>query len=977
MAKIIIALIAVTLIFGAAAQESATNSEKDAGVTEIDPKCLQNPRQLFFQGRRSGEGYFSNDGNNLIFQSEREPNNPFFQIYILDFVTGGTHRVSPGTGKTTCSFFKPETDEVLFASTHLDPDAEAKQKNQFELREAGKEKSYGWEYDEYFDIFASRRDGTGLRRLTETYGYDAEGAYSPDGSKIVFCSIRNGYPVDKLSDEDRERMENDPSYFAEIYIMDEDGGNQVRLTDWPGYDGGPFFTPDGRRIVWRHFDETGMLADIYTMRIDGTDRRRLTDFESMSWAPYFHPSGEYVIFASNKLGFSNFELFMVDALGTKEPVRVTFADGFDSLPVFSPNGKQLAWTSNRTANKKGQIFIAGWDHDAAVAALREAPVRSGAQEQPLTPEISAADLQTQVGYLASDRLEGRMTGSRGTQLASEYIAGYLEDNGLQPLGGDDSYYQTFPFTSGMNVVDDECRFQVTTSAGDSKPITGTVHEDFRPLAFSSSGTAEGDVVFAGYGLKVPGEGGEGYDSYTGLEVKDKIVLVLNYVPEDVEMERRQELNLYSGLRYKAMVARENGARAILVVTGPNSHDAGELVSIKFDRSSQSSGIVAASISGSIAEQMFAAAGKDLKEVQTGLDDENPHFGGTFDLPGVAVSVATAVERERSEDRNVIALIPPADDVKMVEYVIIGAHYDHIGHGEIGSLADKNGEGQIHNGADDNASGTALVMELAATFAEERASNPTAFRRGIIVALWSGEEMGLIGSSYFAENPPVPLENVVAYLNFDMVGRMKENKLTIQGVGSSNAWSGAIEKRNISAGFNLTLQSDPYLPTDASAFYPKGIPVLSFFTGVHDDYNKPSDDPETLEYDEMVRIAKFARSIIADLVIDPERPDYVKVEKSRQRTGMRGAVKAYLGTVPDFASEDVEGVKLSGVRAGGPADKGGVQGGDIIVEFAGQKITNIYDYTFALGGVKIGEPVTMVVLRDGERVTLTVVPEAKE
>jgi hypothetical protein len=464
-------------------------------------------------------------------------------------------------------------------------------------------------------------------------------------------------------------------------------------------------------------------------------------------------------------------------------------------------------------------------------------------------------------------------------------------------------------------------------------------------------------------------------------VKDKIVLALNYVPEGVDMERRQELNLYSGLRYKAMVARENGAKALLVVTGPNSHDAGELVSVKFDRSSQSSGIVAASISGDMAAQLLAAAGKDLKEVQTGLDDENPHFEGRFDLPGVRVTVSTAVEREKSEDRNVVAVIsptdPPAGGVGADEYVMIGAHYDHIGHGEIGSLADKDGEGQIHNGADDNASGTALVLELAAAFAEEREANPKAFRRGVIVALWSGEEMGLIGSSYFAENPPVPLENVIAYVNFDMVGRLRENKLTIQGVGSSSVWSGSLEKRNIAAGFNLTLQGDPYLPTDASAFYPKGIPVLSFFTGVHDDYNKPSDDPQTLEYDDMVRIAKFARAIIEDLVISPERPDYLKVEKSRQRTGMRGAVKAYLGTVPDFASEDVEGVKLSGVRAGGPADKAGVQGGDIIVEFAGQKITNIYDYTFALGGVKIGEPVTMVVLRDGDRVTLTVVPEAKE
>ncbi|UCG53829.1 MAG: M28 family peptidase [Candidatus Latescibacterota bacterium] len=967
---------------GAAATEGGQatgRSEPEQEKTESsgEAQFLKNTRQLIFTGKRAGEGYFSPDGNHLIFQSEREPGNPFFQIYTLDFETGETHRVSPGTGKTTCAFFRPGTDEVLFASTHLDPEAESKQKAEIEFRESGQKRRHAWDYDEHYDIFSSRRDGSDLKRLTEAFGYDAEGAYSPDGSLIVFCSTRDAYPIEDLSAEDRKQMENDAAYFAEIYVMDADGKNQVRLTDWPGYDGGPFFTPDGKRIVWRHFDESGMLADVYTMRIDGSDRRRLTNFESMSWAPYFHPSGEYVIFTSNKFGFSNFELFMVDALGVKEPVRVTHTDGFDGLPVFSPDGKRLAWTSNRTAEKKSQIFIAEWNHDAALSALADAPARPGSDEHRLSPEISAADLRAEVGFIASDRLEGRMTGSKGTKLAAEYIGDYLEQAGIAPIGDGGTYFQEFPFTSGMKIVDKECAVELFKKGDGGEKTEFKVQKGFRPLAFSSSGEVEGNVVFAGYGLKVPGEGAAGYDSYAGLDVKDKIVLVLRHVPEDVEMERRQELNHYAGLRYKAMVARENGAKAILVVTGPNSHNAGELVPLKFDQSSQSSGILAVSVNGDVADQLFAGSGKTLKDVQTGLDKENPHFEGAFDLPGVTVKLAASVERERSSDQNIIGVIPPADEEEDAEFVMIGAHYDHIGHGDIGSLADKDQRNQIHNGADDNASGTSLVMEIAASLADERQGNPQAFRRGLIVALWSGEEMGIIGSSYFAENPPVPLEKIVAYVNFDMVGRLRENKLTLQGAGSSNTWSGLIEKRNVAAGFDLTIQKDPYLPTDASAFYPRGVPVLSFFTGVHDDYNKPTDDPETLEYDGMVRIAKLARSMIKDLIIVPERPDYVKVEKSKQQTGMSGEMRAYLGTVPDFASDDVEGVKLSGVRAGGPADKAGIQGGDIIVEFAGQNITNIYDYSFALRGVKIGEPVTIVVLRDGERVTFTVTPEARE
>jgi Tol biopolymer transport system component len=211
--------------------------------------------------------------------------------------------------------------------------------------------------------------------LTDVHGYDAEGGFSPDGKKIVFCSLRDAFPLEDLTEEKREIYEKQPDYFGEIYIMDADGGNQTRLTDWPGYDGGPFFTPDGRRIVWRHFSEDGLLADIYTMKPDGSDVRRLTDFAAMSWAPFFHPSGEYVIFVSNKLGFDNFELFLVDGVGKHEPVQVTYTERFDGLPTFSPDGKTIVWTSNNTDNGMSQLFMGTWDHEAALAALAKSPLR--------------------------------------------------------------------------------------------------------------------------------------------------------------------------------------------------------------------------------------------------------------------------------------------------------------------------------------------------------------------------------------------------------------------------------------------------------------------------------------------------------------------------------------------------------------------------------------------------------------------------
>jgi len=996
--KIVTALsaIAITAVLAAPADSPAGEKALDEAT------FLTNTRQLTYDGRRAGEGYFSPDGNYFIFQSEREPENPFYQIYMLSFLDGETHRVSPGTGKTTCAFFRPGTDQVLFASTHLDPDAVQKQKDEIEFRASGKERRYSWDYDEHFDIFAANRDGTEPVRLTDAEGYDAEGAYSPDGKHIVFCSIRDAYPATKLSEKDRKKLEYDKSYFGEIYIMKADGSDQVRLTDWPGYDGGPFFTADGERIIWRHFGEDGMIADVYTMRLDGSDRHRLTDFESMCWAPYMHPSGDYAIFTTNKQGFSNFELYIVDADGEKEPVRVTFTDGFDGLPVFSPDGRRLAWTSNRTANKSSQLFIGEWDHDAAVNTLKSAPPRSTGTEEArsgdsnhpapwLAPDqtshgssndggsasvLSKASLHAHVEVLASDEMEGRMTGTKGAKKAGDYIAKQFEAAGIVPLGDKGTYFQKFPFTSGVKIDKKKNALRVTTV--DGQQIEFEVDEDFRPLAFTENAEVEGEVVFAGYGLRAPGDEKTGYDSYDGLDVKDKIVLVLRYVPEDVEMERRQQLNLYAGLRYKALQARENGAKALLIVTGPNSPNAGELVGLKFDQSLASSGIPVASVSANVASALFAGTGKSLQDAQDGLDLENPHVETAFALEGMTIKLSTAVNREKSDGRNVVGYIPAPEDTGEKKYLIIGGHYDHIGRGEIGSLARKGEEGQIHNGADDNASGTSVVIELARAIAAEVDANPGKYNYGFIFAAWSGEEMGIIGSNFFAQNPPVPLEEVGAYFNFDMVGRLRDNNLIVQGSGSSSNWIEVIEKNNVVAGFNLTIQEDPYLPTDVTAFYPNNIPTLSFFTGSHEDYNRPVDDTETLDYEGMSRIGNYAKMMILDVAKRPEPLDYVKVPRKKEKSGSRGSLRAYLGTIPDYASsDDVVGVKLTGVRADGPADKAGLLGGDIIIKFAGQEIKNIYDYTYALGAVKIGEPVEVVVLREGKEVTFTIVPEARK
>ena len=602
----------------------------------------------------------------------------------------------------------------------------------------------------------------------------------------------------------------------------------------------------------------------------------------------------------------------------------------------------------------------------ALLAAREPPSTSAA---PL-----AAELRRTVEFLASEELAGRMTGSDGSRLAADYLAAQLQGAGLQPGGDHGTFFQEFEFSAGVRVLPEENSLLLETKEGDFSALV--VEKDFRPLAFTGNGAVTGEVVFAGYGLRVPGKEGKEYNSYAGLDVKDKIVLILRYAPEDVSPERRADLNRYAGLRYKALTAREQGAKALLVVTGPNSPGAGELVSIAFDAGMIDSAIPAASISLDTAEALFAGAGKNLKVIQSQLDSENPHAESGFVFPGVTLKLTTAVERIRNRDRNVIGLLPPSDSTKGAppQYLLVGAHYDHLGYGEVGAMKREGEEISIHYGADDNASGAAVVLAMAQILAQQRENNFPP-ERGIIFAFWSGEEIGLIGSSFYGRHPTVPLKQIAAYFNFDMVGRLRDNKLTLQGIGSSAAWKRVVEKRNVVAGFHLTLEDDPYLPTDSTAFYLKEVPFINFFTGSHADYHRPTDIAGTLNYEGLERIARFASALVSDVAATANRPDFVKVEPSSP-SGERDNLRVYIGSIPDYTTE-ISGVKLAGVRGNSPADRGGLKTGDIVVEFAGQKITNIYDYTYALDSAKIGQPVKVVIQRDGHPQTLLVTPEARK
>lgn len=958
--------------------------------TETD--LVSGVRQLIFEGERSGEGYFDASGTRMIYQAEREPDNPFYQMYILDLETGDTERVSTGVGKTTCAWFHPSGEKVLFASTHEDPRARELMQELIDLRARGEAPRYSFEYDDTYEIYEVVPGTTDYVNLTNSPGYDAEGSWSPDGSKIVFTSNRLAY-TEPMSDEDQELFDLDPAYMADLYIMNADGSDVQRLTDHKGYDGGPFFSPDGERIIWRSFTPDGVLAEIWTMNIDGSDKKQLTELDAMSWAPYYHPSGDYAVFATNLHGFANFELYMVDIEGEKEPVRVTFTDGPDVLPVFTPDGTQLAWVTRRTDGKP-QIHIGAWDDAKARELLSLSPERgavtygadagvmAAADMGATDAEVRAEDARLHVERLASDEMEGRLAGTPGEAKATAYVAQAFEAIGLAPEGTD-GYFQPFDFTSGVALAGTNV---LSVEKPDGTKVEPELDAVWRPIAFSKTGSVGfSEVAFAGYGIVAPEDGDQAaYDSYGDLDVEGKWVLVLRYVPEDVTPERRQHLSRYASLRYKAMEARDRGAVGLLVASGPSSQVQEELVPLAFDGVVAGASIPAASVSDALADDLLAGSGSTLAELQAALDagDEAPGLA----LEDVTVGAHIELEVEEAVARNVLGRLM-IGDAPTDEVVVVGAHVDHLGRGEGGdSLAKADEKGQVHYGADDNASGVAALIEIAQLLADRAADGELQDAdRDLVFAAWSAEELGLLGSEHYAEallDGEESLQGrVAAYLNMDMVGRLDE-AVVLQGVASSPWWKSQIEKRNVVVGLPVKLSEDTYLPTDGTSFYLKGVPILSAFTGAHAEYHSPRDTADTLDYDGLAQIARLMAMLAEDAAEVDAPPEYVKVEGRPNRdSGRTGRV--YLGTIPDYGSMNDEaegttgGVLLAGVSANSPASEGGVAAGDIVVMLAGQEIGNVFDYTRVLDSLKIGEPAEIVVLRDGERVTLTVVPASRE
>lgn len=563
-----------------------------------------------------------------------------------------------------------------------------------------------------------------------------------------------------------------------------------------------------------------------------------------------------------------------------------------------------------------------------------------------SPADTAKQFDHDVRVLAADDMEGRGLGTKGIERAADFIEGQLRDLKLEPAFGK-SYRQPFEVKTGV-------------ALGEGNRIEGLASSDWTPLGFSSSGSFKAPVVFVGYGIAAPPLG---YDDFAGIDVKGKIVVMLRYEPQekdDKSIFDGRKPSRWSALRYKVLQARERGAVAVIFTTGPLQDEGKDRIPVlKNDGPQSPAGIPVLQVKPSVVEKW----GVNLKEFQEAVDkDLKPRSRA---LP-ISLDGNVKVTNTFAKTDNLAGILPGRGKLAN-EVVVIGAHYDHLGYGGEGSM--KPNVRAIHPGADDNASGTASVLVIARQLRDALANAKE--RRTVVFALFSGEEVGLAGSAWFVDHPPLPIERVIAMINLDMVGALREDRLIIFGTDSAPQWREVLDRSAVPVKLQLTERGDGYGPSDQTSFYAKKIPVIHLFTGTHERYHAPEDRPEFLNDEGAARVVAFTTSVAAAVARGDVTPQYVRTAAAPAMEGDSRGYGAYLGTVPDFRAMDSEkgGVLLSDVRTGGPADLAGIRGGDRIVSMAGTKIENLYDMTYALQDHKPGETIDVVVIRDAKPLTL--------
>lgn len=598
------------------------------------------------------------------------------------------------------------------------------------------------------------------------------------------------------------------------------------------------------------------------------------------------------------------------------------------------------------------------------AALAFALLAAGAP-----PTISTADPHRyldDIKTLTVPAMEGRGDGTKGLTRASHLIEKRFKSLGLEPAGANSSYLQPFTVITGAQLKGKN-EFAVMTG-GQKRELKSK--QEFVPFSFSSSGSAHGPLVFAGYGATADEFQ---YDDYAGIDVKDKIVIVLRYEPPSFAVKAgNQGMTRHSQLVTKAINARNHGAKALVLVNGKLGDGEEDLLT-RFGSVSgpEDVGIIFAQVKNDVADGWLRAAGKSLADLQEQINASSKP--ASFELGGnqsekQSASLTVSIKSTRATVNNVLAYLPGKTD----EYVIIGAHYDHLGRGNFDSLAPSQ-IGQIHPGADDNASGTAGVLELARILAPQRGQ----LRRGILFASFAGEELGLLGSAAWVKDPTQPLDKAVAMLNMDMIGRIKDQKVYIGGVGTGSTLKATVEQAQANSGFKMEYSPGGYSSSDHTSFVPKKIPVLFFFSGLHSDYHKPSDTWDKINPESAARLLDVVAATGEQLADAEQRPTFITVAEDRPAGGSGGGgYGPYFGSIPDFGQVE-NGVRFSDVKPASPAAKAGLKAGDILVQFGHKPIKNLYDFTDALRSSKVGDVVEVKVLRDGQPITASVKLEQRK
>jgi aminopeptidase YwaD len=580
-------------------------------------------------------------------------------------------------------------------------------------------------------------------------------------------------------------------------------------------------------------------------------------------------------------------------------------------------------------------------------------------------ELSSERYLQHVSFLASDDLEGRGNGTPELERAADYIASQFRSYGLQPAGDNGSYFQKFEIT-----------VQREFGGKNTLQISGVARErdkDFVTIPLSSTGTYEGPVVFAGYGMTSETLK---WDDYAGLDVKGKAVLVFRHDPEETSPASRfaRDAGTPSTFISKARNARAHGARAILFITDPNNHPTEPDVVGKAtsDLEFRDLSILAMHVTRDSVVPLFNQSGKTMADVQRSIDRDNKPQ--SFDLPNSRIRMSTEIKAIRKTVRNVVAAVRGTDSKLRNEWLVIGGHYDHLGLGDPNGSLSKADIGKIHHGADDNASGTAGVLELARLIGR----NKQEFKRSVLLMTFAGEELGLFGSSHYVNDPKAPLSSITAMINMDMIGRLSNRPLNVMGAGTSPDLGAWVTQANKSVGLNLAFSSGGHEGSDHVSFNGKRIPTLFFFSGLHSDYHRPTDTTEKIDASGAIRVLSLVAGTAELIANAPLKLAYTEVKEDRPQTAGGGGspYAVYFGSVPDFR-DDLEGVLFADVRADSPAGKAGLKPGDLLVEFAGEPIKNLYDFTDALGKKKPGDVVAVAVKRNNQTVRVNVTLEVRK